>query len=858
MSPMMEQYFKIKEQYRDYLLFYRLGDFYEMFFDDAKVASRELELTLTGRDCGEDERAPMCGVPFHSADTYIQKLIAKGYKIAICEQTEDPAKAKGLVKREVIRIVTAGTVLEAEMLPEGRNNYLASVCLTGTGAGVCFADVSTGEVCATSFEARDAVPDVLCELGTYSPSELLLNREAAADERIIKFAKERLFASVESGRDVYFAPDEAARTASEQFGGKIGDKEKADLPLIRAIGALVAYVAETQKSDISYIKELSIYDSGRFMQLDLATRRNLELTEALRTREKKGTLLWILDRTVTAAGARMLRGWIEHPLLSVPRITRRQSAVAELCSNTSIREELREQLSGVLDLERLLTKAVYGSANARDLRAVGNTLRRLPAIISLLEGTGCDELASCRRGIDRLDELCELIDRAIVENPPFSVREGGMIATGYNEDVDRLRSIMNDGKGWIEREAELERERTGIKTLRIGYNRVFGYYIEVSNSFKDQVPETYIRKQTLSNAERYITDELKRHEAEVLGAADRLAAAEYELFSEVRAAVADASDRIQKTAAALASLDVYCSLSSVATSYGYVCPSLNTNRVIEIRDGRHPVVEQFVSGSAFVPNDTHLDVADRRVMIITGPNMAGKSTYMRQVAMIAVMTQIGSFIPASSADMCILDRVFTRIGASDDLASGQSTFMLEMNEVATILRSATRDSLIVYDEVGRGTSTFDGMSIAGAILEYTAKKIKAKTMFATHYHELTSLEGEVEGIFNTHIAARKHGSDVIFLRKIVSGATDDSYGIEVAKLAGVPGEVINRAKAILAGLELKKPSAEHIEEAPEHSELGIDSFINDGVIDDIKSADLNNMSPFDAMNLLFELQRRLR
>ena len=862
MSPMMEQYFKIKEQYKDYLLFYRLGDFYEMFFDDAKVASRELELTLTGRDWGEDERAPMCGVPFHSADTYIQKLIAKGYKVAICEQTEDPAKAKGLVKREVIRIVTAGTVLEAEMLPEGRNNYLASVCLTGTGAGVCFADVSTGEVSATSFEGRDAVPDVLCELGTYSPSELLLNREAAADERIIKFAKERLSASVESGRDVYFAPDEALRAASEQFEGKIGDREKDDLPLIRAIGALVAYVAETQKSDISYIKELNVYDSGRFMQLDLATRRNLELNETLRTREKKGSLLWVLDRTKTAAGARMLRQWIEHPLISVPKITRRQSAVGELAADSVVREDLRDLLSGVLDLERLVTKIVYGSANARDLRAVSSTLSRLPGIINLLSGAACDELASVRDSIDRLDDVCGLIDRSIVENPPFSVREGGMIASGCNEEVDRLREIMTSGKDWIEREAELERDRTGIRTLKIGYNRVFGYYIEVSNSFRDQVPDTYIRKQTLANAERYITDELKRREAEVLGASDRLASLEFELFSEVRDAVAAESARIQKTAAALASLDVYASLAAVAVSSDYVCPSLNVSRTIDIRDGRHPVIEKFVTGAAFVPNDTHLDVADRRVMIITGPNMAGKSTYMRQVALIAVMTQIGSFVPASSADMCVLDRVFTRIGASDDLASGQSTFMLEMNEVASILKSATKDSLIVYDEVGRGTSTFDGMSIAGAILEYTAKKIKAKTMFATHYHELTSLENEVEGIFNTHIAARKRGGDIIFLRKIVPGATDDSYGSEVAKLAGVPGEVISRARAILSELEIRRGREEDAPQTEtdgnEDAQMGIDSFINDGIIDDIRSADLNNMSPFEAMNLLYELQKRLR
>lgn len=861
MSPMMEQYFKIKEQYKDYLLFYRLGDFYEMFFDDALTASRELDLTLTGRDCGEAERAPMCGVPFHSADSYIQKLIAKGYKVAICEQTEDPATAKGLVKREVIRIVTAGTVLEPEMLSESRNNYLCAVCEGDTAVGVCFADLSCGQVFATSFSDDDRFASLLNELGTYRPSEVLADGRAASDGELSRFVSERLGASFETGRDGYFEENAAADAVRRQFGVLISDSDFEKKELIRAIGAVILYAEETQKSDISYIRDINVYEKGGYMQLDLATRRNLELTEALRTREKKGTLLWVLDKTKTAPGARLLRRWIEHPLLSIPKITRRQSAVSELVGKGGMRDAVCEILANVLDLERLVTKTVFGSANARDLRAISATLSAVPPIKEILSDAECEELSLLGSALDPLDDLCGLICSAIKEDPPFSVREGGMIADGYDAEVDRLRDIMNNGKDWIEKEAESEREKTGIRTLRIGYNRVFGYYIEVTNSFRDQVPDRYIRKQTLANAERYITSELKQYEAEVLGAADRLSSAEYEIFCSVRSAASSAAERIKKTASLLATLDVYCSLASAAVSNGYTCPSLNATRTIDIRDGRHPVVEKFVRNASFVPNDTHLDMNGRRVMIITGPNMAGKSTYMRQVAEIAVMTQIGSFVPAAAADMCVLDRVFTRVGASDDLASGQSTFMLEMNEVASILRSATKDSLIVYDEVGRGTSTFDGMSIARAILEYTAKKIRAKTLFATHYHELTSMENEFEGVFNCNIAARKRGGDIIFLRKIVPGATDDSYGIEVAKLAGIPGEVITRARSILAGIEKRSRELGGVsfDGAPEEDEaLGIDGCINESVLDDIRAADLNNMSPVGALNLLFDLQKRLK
>ena len=872
MSPMMEQYFAIKEKYKNYLLFYRLGDFYEMFFDDALTASRELDLTLTGRDWGEAERAPMCGVPFHSADGYIAKLIEKGYKVAICEQTEDPAKAKGLVKREVIRIITAGTVTDAEMLNEQKNNYLAAVCIDGERAGVSFADVSTGQVSATFFEGGDMMTDLKNELGTYSPKEILMNLPESSFPGLSVFMRERLNASVEAplpGDEAGVAFDrfgdlDAEEAAKAQFGPLLREADLSNRPLIRSLGALVSYIKETSKTDISYINNLNVYESGRYMQLDLSTRRNLELTETMRTREKKGTLLWVLDKTKTAPGARLLRNWIEHPLLSLPKITRRQSAVAELTESAALRGDLGKLLSGVLDLERLLTRVLFGNANARDLCGIASTLSVIPDIKKLLSGCSSGELAAVREGADMLDDICGLISRSIVPDPPFTVREGGMIADGVDEEIDRLREIVRDGKGWIEREAEKERERTGIKTLRIGYNRVFGYYIEVTNAFRDQVPDTYIRKQTLAGSERYITEELKQVESTVLGAGDRLAAAEYEVFCSVRSRVADAAGRIKKTAALLAELDVYLSLAEAAEAGGYVCPSMNANRSIDIRDGRHPVVEKFVRDAGFVPNDTRLDMKNNRVMIITGPNMAGKSTYMRQVALIAVMTQIGSFVPAAYADMCVLDRIFTRVGASDDLASGQSTFMLEMSEVAAILRSATKDSLVIYDEVGRGTSTFDGMSIARAILEYTqSKKVGAKTMFATHYHELTSLADSLDGVFNCNIAARKKGGDILFLRKIVPGSTDDSYGIEVAKLAGIPSEVIKRAKEILAEVEAKARIADasvvhtgEEDDGPEQMDIG--GYITDAVLDDIRAADLNNMSPVEALNLLYDLQKRLK
>ena len=862
MTPMMEQYFEIKNQYKGYLLFYRLGDFYEMFFDDAVLASRELELTLTGRDCGEAERAPMCGVPFHSAEGYIGKLIEKGYKVAICEQTEDPALAKGLVKREVIRVITPGTLIESDLLSDKKNNYLCSVYMGEFECGVSFADVSTGQIFATSFCGDNIDARLKNELGTYVPSEVITNLSKKKLGEVADFMSGRLGAMITDNRPEQFEYERGLEIALAQFSDVLRDEDKTDKALIMSIGGLIGYVAETQKGDISYIKDLNIYSEGQYLEMDINTRRNLELTETLRTKEKKGSLLWVLDKTRTAAGARLLRQWVEHPLLSTGAINSRQNAIEELCNTYILREELGAALEGVLDLERLVTRIVYGTANAKDLRAVCNTVRVLPEIKKLLENCSSNELAALYSQLESLDDIREKIDSAICENPPFSVREGGMIAEGYNADIDRLRAIMHDSRGMLEKMAEDEREKTGIKTLKISYNRVFGYYIEVSKSFMGQVPETYIRKQTLANAERYITQELKDMEATILGASDKVCSLEYELFCEVRAFVAENSHRIQKAAAILAKLDAYYSLASVAAKNNYVRPEVDTSDVICIKDGRHPVVEQFVRDSYFVPNDADLDTASKRLMLITGPNMAGKSTYMRQVAIITLMAQIGSFVPAREARIGIIDKLFTRVGASDDLASGQSTFMLEMNEVAYILRNATRRSLIIYDEVGRGTSTFDGMSIARAIIEYTSsKKIGAKTLFATHYHELTVMEDEIEGIVNYNIAAKKRGDSITFLRKIVRGSTDDSYGIEVAKLAGIPNEVIKRAKEVLASVEKTAKAISTSDKAePENDDslITFDDFVNDQVIEELRAVDINTLSPYEAMSFLFDLKKRLK
>ena len=861
---MMEQYLGIKEKYKDFLLFYRLGDFYELFFDDAKTASRELELTLTGKDCGEAERAPMCGVPFHAAETYIGRLIEKGYKVAICEQMEDPATAKGLVERDVIRVVTPGTLLETDLLKESVNNYLCTVYIGEHECGISFADVSTAQVYATSFEGADMYARLRNELGTYAPSEIIFNVSLSKIPEISDFLSERLDTLAEDNQPWRFEYKDALERIEAQFGKEEKDIIASERASACAVGALIGYIKETQRGDISYIKKLNIYSDGQYMQMDINTRRNLELVETMRAKEKKGSLLWVLDKTKTAAGARMLRKWIEHPLMSQKKILKRQSAVREFFENFMLREETGVLLSDVLDLERLISKIVYGTANAKDLRAVANTIRVIPELKALLSDCTSGELQRILSELDDLSDLYRIINSAIVDDPPFSLRDGGIIRDGYNPDVDYLRTIMSDGKGWITRIENEEREATGIKTLKIGYNKVFGYYIEVTKSNLALVPDRYIRKQTLIGAERYITQELKDKEATILSAADKICTAEYDIFQQIRSKIAENSERVQKSASLLAEIDVYMSLGTVAANNKYICPEITTDDKICVKDGRHPVVEQFVKDTYFVPNDVTLDCGANRLMLITGPNMAGKSTYMRQVALISVMAQIGSFVPASDAQICIVDKVFTRVGASDDLASGQSTFMLEMNEVAYILSNATCRSLIVYDEIGRGTSTFDGMSIARAIAEYTSsKKIGAKTLFATHYHELTTLEGECEGVINYNIAAKKRGDNITFLRKIVRGSTDDSYGIEVAKLAGLPNEVIKRAREVLATIEktsvsLRTSESEPITEEEDDTLISFDDCLRESAVEEIKNIDLNTLSPYEAMQFLYEIQRKLK
>ncbi len=863
MTPMMEQYFEVKNQYKDFLLFYRLGDFYEMFFDDAIACSRAIGLTLTGRDCGEAERAPMCGIPFHSVDKYIGELIEKGFKIAICEQMEDPALAKGLVKREVVRVITPGTLIESDLLPDQKNNYLCSLYLGEFEYGVCFCDISTAEIYATSFSGGNMDARLLNELGTYSPAEVITNLGASKFKETADFIKSRLGAMLGDGQMGRFEFASCLEKVKEQFSATLREDDTADRAMVCAVGAMLDYIRDTQKKDIGYINQLNIYSDSQYLELDVNTRRNLELVESMRAKEKKGTLLWVLDKTRSSLGARLLRKWVEHPLITPSAIVKRQNAVEEFYNNFMLREQVSELLDQVLDLERLITKIVYGSANAKDLRAVANTVQILPELKKLLSECRSDEMQRIYNELDPLEDICSLINRSIIEDAPFSVREGGMIKDGYDSRVDELRAIVEHGDEWKEQIAERERNETGIKTLKIGYNKVFGFFIEVTRSQYDLVPDRYIRKQTLANCERYITEELKDMEAKVLGASDKLCSLEYELFCDIRATVADNSTRIQKTAALLAETDVYYSLATVAAKNRYVRPDIESSDDLIIKDGRHPVVEQFVKDTYFVPNDTYMNLTTDRLLLITGPNMAGKSTYMRQVALIVLMAQMGSFVPAAEATVGIVDKIFTRVGASDDLASGQSTFMLEMNEVAYILKNATRKSLIIYDEVGRGTSTFDGMSIARAIVEYTAgRKIGAKTLFATHYHELTSMEEEFDGIVNYNVAAKKRGDSITFLRKIVKGSTDDSYGIEVAKLAGLPGEVIKRAKEVLASVEesaknIRLSDREAKVEDKDETLISFDDCIHDQIIAELKNTDINTLSPYECMTLLFDLKKRL-
>lgn len=867
-TPMMQQYLQTKEQYKDEILFYRLGDFYEMFFDDAKLVSSELDLVLTGKDCGMEERAPMCGVPFHAADTYIAKLVSRGYKVAICEQLEDPATAKGIVKRGVIRIVTPGTVIESNMLDETKNNYLASVCLVGQEAGLCFCDVSTGLVYVTTLYLDSDPSSVINELSRFSPSEIIANKDAVKLSALTSYCNKVENLKVQYIDDDSFSYNNAKNTVEEHFSETVTALGIVSESAVCSLGAALTYLYEVQKTELSNIRTVNYYTDAKYMRLDFSARRNLELCETMRNRDKKGSLLWVLDKTKTAMGKRMLRTFVEQPLVSQAAIIRRQNAVSYLYQNMQLRDEIASYMTNIHDMERLITRISYGTANARELRSLFETISLLKPAKELLLGCGTELLSKIENDIDPLTDIMTLIDDAIVEEPPFSVREGDMIKQGYNEELDSLREIVSGGKGYLAKIEAAEQEKTGIKKLKIGYNRVFGYYIEVSNSFKDLVPENYIRKQTLANCERYITQELKELESKVLSAQERITKLEYELFSYVRDTVAGELDRVQKTATAVALLDVLCSFAKVSYDNNYTCPEIAENGVISIKNGRHPVVEKMLSGVPFVPNDTLLDSGENLAAIITGPNMAGKSTYMRQVALIVIMAQIGCFVPASDARISICDSVYTRVGASDDLAAGQSTFMVEMSEVANILKNATKNSLIILDEIGRGTSTYDGMSIARAVLEYVCnrKKLGAKTLFATHYHELTDMEDESDCIKNYNIACKKRGDDIIFLRRIVRGPADGSYGIEVAKLAGVPNDVVKRAREVLNGIEstgitlqgtIKSVPVSEFDE-PENMQISFGANLGNEIVEELKNLDVNTLTPIEAMTYLYEIAKRAK
>ena len=875
-SPMMQHYIKTKEEYKDCILFYRLGDFYEMFFEDAETVSQELELTLTGKDCGLAERAPMCGVPFHAADNYINRLVEKGYKVAICEQVEDPKKAKGIVKREVIRVVTPGTNLYTQALDETKNNYIMSVAYISNRFGIAFADVTTGAFMVTEVEK---LRNLLDEIYKFSPAEMICNEAFCMSGVDLEELRNRLHISVSALDNWYFDDDLCDRTLKEHF--HVGTLEGLGLKdydcAVIAAGALLTYLLETQKTSLEHMREITPYITDKYMLIDSSTRRNLELTETMREKEKRGSLLWVLDKTKTAMGARMLRSFIEQPLIEQEAINRRLDAVEEINRQEMDREEIREYLGPVYDLERLISRVSYQSANPRDLIAFKTSIGMIPHIRRLLAQFQSEELQKVYEDMDELQDLYQVLDKAIVEDPPLAMKEGGIIKDRYDHQIDDFRQAKTKGKTWLaELEAE-EREKTGIKNLRIKFNKVFGYYLEVTNSFKDMVPDYYTRKQTLTNAERYITPRLKELEDMILGAEDKLYALEYDRFAEIRNMIAGEVERIQKTARAIAKLDAYLSLALVASRNQYVRPKINTKGIIDIKDGRHPVVEKMITNDMFIPNDTYLDNGKNRISVITGPNMAGKSTYMRQTALIVLMAQIGSFVPASKANIGIVDRIFTRVGASDDLASGQSTFMVEMTEVANILRNATAKSLLILDEIGRGTSTFDGLSIAWAVIEHISnpKLLGAKTLFATHYHELTELEGKLPGVNNYCIAVKERGDDIVFLRKIVKGGADKSYGIQVAKLAGVPDSVINRAKELVEELvsaditatvkdiasegkktKLKQPV--HYDEVDMEQISLFDTVKDDDVLEELKSIKIDELRPVDALNVLYRLQNKLK
>ncbi len=872
-TPMMQHYLQTKSEYKDCILFYRLGDFYEMFFEDAKVVSKELELTLTGKSCGLEERAPMCGVPFHAAETYINRLVTRGYKVAICEQVEDPKTAKGIVKREVVRIVTPGTNTDIASLDEARNNYIMSVVYIDGTYGIAVSDVTTGDFFVTEVDSERKLLD---ELNRINPSEMICNEPFYMSGIDIDDLKNRLSIAISSLDSWYFGEALAKEMLLNHFhvhslhGLGLDDYENGVL----ASGALMKYLYETQKNSLENILEIHPYSIGKYMIIDSSSRRNLELVETLREKQKRGSLLWVLDKTKTAMGARLLRSYVEQPLIDKSEIIKRQNFIEALNNSEITRDEFREYLNPIYDLERLITRITYQSANPRDMIAFRNSLEMLPHIRTLLDDIDGALVDEIKEDFDILEDLYNLLLASISDEPPISVRDGDIIKEGYNEEVDRLRDAKTKGKVWLAELEASEREKTGIKNLKIKFNKVFGYYLEVTNSFKDMVPDYFVRKQTLTNAERYITPELKELEDTILGSEDRLTSLEYELFKQIREHIASAVLRIQKTAKAIAKIDVFASLALVASQNNYCKPKINQSGILDIKNGRHPVVEKMINNDMFIENDTYLDGNKNRVAIITGPNMAGKSTYMRQCALIVLMAQIGSFVPASAANIGIVDRIFTRVGASDDLASGQSTFMVEMNEVANILRNATSNSLLILDEIGRGTSTFDGLSIAWAVVEHIAnpKLLGAKTLFATHYHELTELEGKLDSVNNYCIAVKEKGDDIVFLRKIIKGGADKSYGIQVAKLAGLPETVIDRAKEIVEQLlandiietvknisvDSAKTKKKQLDEVDLSQISLFDAVKDDDIINELKSIDVGNMTPVDALNKLYELQNKVK
>lgn len=860
MTPMMKQYLQMKEENKDSILFFRLGDFYEMFFDDAVLVSRELELTLTGRDCGQEERAPMCGIPYHAAETYISRLVKKGYKVAICEQMEDPRLAKGLVKREIIRVVTPGTVMESIMLDEKNNNYICAIYKLGINFGLASADVTTGEISCTEFLGGGSFMSLIDEMARIKPSEIVVNSALFYEENEIGTIRKRFSSFTSMAEDSFFDRGDAINLIKKHIDNFTENKERFSLAYI-ATGALFRYLSEIQKANLEHINNLEVYESEKYMSIDIATRRNLEITETMRDKARRGTLLWVVDNTNTAMGARMLHSWLERPLIDVDKITKRHDAVEVLKNDPILRSDVIEKLNKIYDIERLSGRIVYGSANGRDMVALKLSLKRLPEVKEILAKFDNPLLRELNDNLELAEDVVDIIEKAIVDEPPITTKEGNIIKTGYNEEVDSLRYAGTNGKSIIAEIEAREREKTGIKNLKVSFNKVFGYYIEVTKSYFDLVPDTYIRKQTLTDKERYITDELKKIEETILGAEEKIVILEYELFCRVREYVATQVEKLQRIASIIAQIDTLTALAQTAEKNGYVKPIVDNSGIIEIKDGRHPVVEKCLSAGEFVPNDTFLDFEENEIDILTGPNMAGKSTYMRQVALIVLLAQIGSFVPASFARIGVADKIFTRVGASDDLAMGQSTFMVEMTEVANILNNATSRSLVILDEIGRGTSTFDGLSIAWAVVEHISEKLKSRTLFATHYHELTELENKITGVKNYCISVKEKGDDVIFLRKIIRGGADGSYGVHVAKLAGVPFAVVNRAKEVLKQLEDADISKRHTKDIKKSNAVvgQVDMFNYKGtkIATELEKLDLNGVTPIDALNILYKLKEQL-